>query len=392
MSSIKGTRTRSVVTFNASTVSPGEELYIDIPKLKPSSCLVPGTFNLLFDFKNANTKSWFLNNLAKLLSQRLQIKLAGETVYDCSGEYLYGVYKDMWLTEGDRDKMIECGLADENLRKLISKDDSGATTGDTTKVSDVLMFSVYGSKLKIPLERIIADHGLYAPFRMNSNFMYVVTLPKASDIMMAQSSEKVGGYTLENLELEYETIENQSVADEISNMYSTGRSLSYQHVTLMRTSNWGKDLTIVNEKINLPRKSMAAIVLLFTKQTRANSEEYVYPNIDEVKITIEGVPSSIFSQDLPKSRFFEEARRFFCPTDEFMSIQKFFKDGFTLVVDLRSNEDDVTGNGKEIVNTQSGVLLEIKKKATTENVVCNLSVVSDALVNFVNRDLQSIQY
>jgi hypothetical protein len=36
--------------------------------------------------------------------------------------------------------------------------------------------------------------------------------------------------------------------------------------------------------------------------------------------------------------------------------------------------------------------LEIKKKATTENVVCNLSVVSDALVNFVNRDLQSIQY
>jgi hypothetical protein len=392
MSSIKGTRTRSVVTFNASTVSPGEELYIDIPKLKPSSCLVPGTFNLLFDFKNANTKSWFLNNLAKLLSQRLQIKLAGETVYDCSGEYLYGVYKDMWLTVGDRDKMIECGLADENLRKLMSKDDSGATTGDTTKVSDVLMFSVYGSKLKIPLERIIADHGLYAPFRMNSNFMYVVTLPKASDIMMAQSSEKVGGYTLENLELEYETIENQSVADEISNMYSTGRSLSYQHVTLMRTSNWGKDLTIVNEKINLPKKSMAAIVLLFTKQTRANSEEYVYPNIDEVKITIEGVPSSIFSQDLPKSRFFEEARRFFCPTDEFMSIQKFFKDGFTLVVDLRSNEDDVTGNGKEIVNTQSGVLLEIKKQATTENVVCNLSVVSDALVNFVNRDLQSIQY
>ena len=375
MSSIKGTRTRSVVTFNPSTVSPGEELYIDIPKLKPSSCLVPGTFNLLFDFKNANTKSWFLNNLAKLLSQRIQIKLAGETVYDCSGEYLYGVYKDMWLTVGDRNNMIECGIADENLRKLMSKDDSGATTGDTTKVPDALMLSVYGSKLKIPLDRIIADHGLYAPFRMNNNFMYVVTLPKASDIMMAQSSEKVGGYTLENLELEYETIENQSVADEISSMYSTGRSLSYQHVTLMKTGNWGKDLTIVNENINLPRKSMAAIILLFTKQTRANSEEYVYPNIDEVKITVEGVPNSIFSQDLPKSRFFEEARRIFCPTDEFMSIQKFFKDGFTLVVDLRSNEDDVTGNGKKIVNTQSGVLLEIKKKATTENVVCSLFVV-----------------
>ncbi|CAB4009483.1 Hypothetical predicted protein [Paramuricea clavata] len=398
MSSIKGTRTRSVVTFNPSTVSPGEELYIDIPKLKPDSCLVPGTFNLLFDFKNANTKSWFLNNLARLLSQRLQIKLAGETVYDCSGECLYGVYKDMWLTEGDRNKMIECGLADENLRKLMSKDDSGAKTGDGTKVSDALMLSIYGTKLKIPLGRIIADHGLYAPFRMNNNFMYILTLPKTSDIMIAQTSEAVGGYTLENLELEYETIENQTIADEISSMYSTGRSLSYQHVTLMRTSNWAKDLTIANENVNLPRKSMAAIVLLFTKKTRADSEEYLYPNIEEVKITIEGVPNSIFSQGLPKSRFFEEAKRFFCPScekvmaDEFMSIQKFFKDGFALVIYLRSNEDDVTGNGKKIVNTQSGVLLKIKKKATTEDVVCNLFVVSDALVNFVNRDLSSIQY
>jgi hypothetical protein len=333
------------------------------------------------------------------LNQRLQIKLAGETVYDFSGEYLYGVYKDMWLTEGDRNKMIECGLAYENLRKLISKDDSSTTTGDSTKVSDALMFSVYGTKLKIPLDRIIADNGLYAPFRMNNNFMYILTLPKASDIMVAQSGEKVGGYTLWNLELEYETIENQSVADEISSMYSTGRSLvSYQHVTLMRTSNWAKSLTVVNENVNLPRKSMAAIVLLFTKQTRANSEEYLYPNIEEVKITIEGVPNSIFSQGLPKSRFFEDPKRFFCPScekvmaDEFMSIQKFFKNGFALVIDLRSNEDDVTGNDKKIVNTQSGVLLEIKKKATTEDVVCNLFVVSDALVNFVNRDLQSIQY
>jgi hypothetical protein len=233
---------------------------------------------------------------------------------------------------------------------------------------------------------------------MNNNPMYILTLPEADEIMTAQGGQKVEGYKLENLELEYETIENDVLASEVSSMYTTGRSLSYKHVTLMQTSNWDKDLTIVNENINIPRKSMSAIVLLFTNKVRTDSEQYLYPNLEKVRLTIEGVPNSVFSQGLPKSRFFEEAKRFFCPmceksmADEFMSIDKFYKDGFALVIDLRSTQDDTTGGGKKIMNTQSGVLLEITKKATTANVQCNIFVVSDALLNFANRDLSSIQY
>ncbi|CAB4019563.1 Hypothetical predicted protein [Paramuricea clavata] len=398
MTSVKGPRTRSAVTFNPTTISPGEELYINIPKLKPDSCLVPGSLALLFDFKNSNTKSRFNNNLSKLIAKRLQIKVAGETAYDCSGESLYEIYKDLWLTLGDRNKMTEHGLASENLRKLISGDDSGVKVGDAGKVADALLHSVYGSKLRKPIDKILADNGLYTPFSMNNNPMYILTLPQSDEIMTAQGGEAKGNYKLDNLELEYETIENDNLASEVSRMYSTGRSLSYKHVTLMRTSNWDKDLTIVNENINIPRKSMSAIVLLFTNRVRTDSEEYIYPNIDKVNLTIEGVPNAVFSQGLLKNRFFEEAKRFFCPmceksmADEFMSISKFFSDGFALVIDLRSRQDDTTGGGKKIVNTQSGVLLEIKKRATTADVQCNIFVVSDALLNFANRDLSSIQY
>ena len=59
MGAIKGERPRHVVTKNPNEALPGEELYIDIPKLKPDSCLVPGSFHLLFDFKVSNTKSSF---------------------------------------------------------------------------------------------------------------------------------------------------------------------------------------------------------------------------------------------------------------------------------------------------------------------------------------------
>ena len=222
MSEIKGTRTRHIVTFNPNKASPGEEIYIDIPKLKPDTCLVPDSLNLQFDFKNANAKSLFFNDLSKLLCERFVVKLAGEVVYDNTGESVLGVYRDLWKTSSERDDMVEYGVAGENLRKLISKDDSGAKSGNTSKVSDALMFNVHGTKQRIKLGKILEDHGLYSPHDMTNNLQYIITLPKAADTMVTQCGQSVGGYTLENLELEYETVENQDLASDVISGYDIG--------------------------------------------------------------------------------------------------------------------------------------------------------------------------
>ena len=159
---------------------------------------------------------------------------------------------------------IEHGIGSTNLRKLISKDDSGATSGDATKLSEKLMYDIYGTKQKICLDKIIRDHGLYAPFQMNNNLRCIITLPKSSEIMVAQSGQTLGTYSLENLQLEYGTIKNQSVANDVSSLFATGRSLSYEYVTLMKTTVWAAASTLINENISIPRKSMKAIVMLFT--------------------------------------------------------------------------------------------------------------------------------
>ena len=206
--------------------------------------------------------------------------------------------------------MIEYGIGSQNLRKLISEDDSGATSGDTTKVSEKLMFDIFGIKQKICLDRIISDHGVYAPFQMNNNFRYILTLPQSSEILLAQSGQTLGSYSLENLELEYETLENQSIASSVSSLYGYGRSLSFEHVALMKRTVWAAASILINENINFPRKSMRAVVLLFTKTTRQDSEEFVYPNITEVKLQIEGIPNKVYSQGIPKSSFYEEEKDF----------------------------------------------------------------------------------
>ena len=78
-----------------------------------------------------------------------------------------------------------------------------------------------------------------------------------------------------------------------------------------------------------------------------------------MKLTIEGVANSVYSQGIPSNRFYDEARLFGEKEgkDQFMTVEKFYKDKFALVIDLRSHEEvNKTGHGKKIVNTQNGVL------------------------------------
>ena len=76
-----------------------------------------------------------------------------------------------------------------------------------------------------------------------------------SEVLKTQANQTPGNY-LENLELEYKTIDNPELSTEISNLYASGRSLSYEHVTLMKTVAWSSSSRLINENINIPHKSM----------------------------------------------------------------------------------------------------------------------------------------
>ena len=134
MASIKGVRSRHVVTMNPSSASPGEEIYARIPKLAPGLCLLPGSLQLLFDFKAVNSKFHFLNNLLSNSSPGCKSNLlVNLLVYDNSGKSDWGTNKNLWLSKSRRTEMVQCGVANTNLKKLISKDNSGSSSGDAAK-------------------------------------------------------------------------------------------------------------------------------------------------------------------------------------------------------------------------------------------------------------------
>ena len=74
--------------------------------------------------------------------QELAVRVAGETAYDNAGEALYKTCSDLWQTEREREDAVEYGVASENL----SKDDSGATSGDAANVKDARAHSMYGKR------------------------------------------------------------------------------------------------------------------------------------------------------------------------------------------------------------------------------------------------------
>ena len=146
------------------------------------------------------------------------------------------VCKDLWRSEEDRDSRQEFGFANENVRKLASKDDSGNKSTKTDGILDLTIANMF-DRMKIPLGKILGDHGPYAPYGM-FDFEYRITLPQSKKILNAQDGEDKGEYKLTGLHLEYEIIESEDLVREVKDQYNIGRSLGYDYTTLLKTLSY----------------------------------------------------------------------------------------------------------------------------------------------------------
>ena len=373
-------RTVVEITFTPK-INPESEATITIPKLRPNVLIDPNTICLSATLGNANNKYFFKNNIGRLLCEKLSVTFAGEVVYDNNRESLIMVYKDLWLSDKCRKDMSEYGIASENLRKLMSGDDSASTSNK----NDNALFNARGNKIKIKLGKILKDRGLVASYGLNSNVQYMISLPSASKVMVAQSRESVEGYSLRDVNLTYETIESHDLYSQALTEYAD-TDFPFEHITHPQLSDWRKDQTDINKVIDLPRKSMRAIVMLFKHADTVDREEYIFPKIKKVAISINGDPNAVYSKGMKTNHLYREARRVFNVKDTDMTEERFYDNKFALVIDLRNNGDNsAMGSGCKVVDTKTGVQLAITKEVTTKDVKCEIFVLSDAAVSTVER-------
>ena len=104
-------------------------------------------------------------------------------------------------------------------------------------------------------------------------------------------------HELTNIQLECGVIHSPELADEASSNYKNGKRFVYEHVTHLKTVSVNKGLdTIINESINVPRRSMEGLVLLFNEAYVAgahDSEKTFNPDVTEVKVIVNGIPNKV---------------------------------------------------------------------------------------------------
>jgi len=396
----KSERTVHRVTHNPNTAMPAEVLYVRCPKLTSGMNLVSDSLDLVFDLTvTGNNGNVLVQNVSKNLFSRVVLKFQGEVLYDLSNNQLIETYRDLYKHSKDRNNSTLYGISSDTFRSV----QSGAVVAGVDS-DNQLLYTIYGKKFAYKLMHpMVSTHGSVYPSALGSHIEWELTLADSKYIIKSPDGDMK--YSLSNIQLEYETIQDDNLSNRIVGLYNSGKSFLYEHVLNFRTSTWKQTDTILNENINVPRRSLKSILLLFTMtqpQDTYDSEKFVNPEIESTEVTIEGVSNKIYAQGYTKRHLWREARRYFAQMvsdhDIDMNEVKFLRDKFCLFIDLRSFKSiKYHGQGLRVINTKDGVQLQIKKKDThvgdiNENIYAHIYVLSDAMLTIEGSKLKSIVF
>ena len=395
---LKAETTLHRTTFTPSSANPGETLYVNIPKLSGDNVIVPNSIRLAFDVViSGHVNNTLVNNVGRNLVSNFKVVLGGETLQDTKRYDLFATYHDLFLPKDERTKRLRQGISGANMRKLRT----GAGDADTSSAGQVALGKVYSTRYHIPINHpILDDHGVFRPRSLRETLTFEITLAPVSDIVVYSDVTIPPTYKLSNLELEYTSISSDYLAQEAAAAYNSGKGFFYENVLLHKTFEISKpDDSVLNEHINVPRRSMSGVLCLFTEKPTAgtrDAEKFVNPAMLTVAININGMPNKLYSKNMQTTDFYESMLKRMEPLggDIVFPSNFYAGDMFGLWIDLRTFPDpEIHGGGFALDSTSDGVKLEIRRKAGgSGKVTCHIFVVSDVIAEVMNGGLSGIKY
>ena len=239
LGAMKAKRTVKRITFNPTSANPGETLYVSVPKLAYNEVIVPSSLALVFDINlkvtGAHANNYLVQNVSRALVDKLIVKFASTIVQDTTSYGIYKTFEDLFLSRAERENMLREGIQSTVLNKIRS----GAGDKATSSVdAENALNAVYGTKYRINLDHsILTDHGVFYPQALYNDLVFELTLAAAHEVVRGHGSgfdaTKLG-YKLENIQLEYEVIRSQSLADEAMSTYAGGKEFVYDLVMRKR--------------------------------------------------------------------------------------------------------------------------------------------------------------
>lgn len=392
----KGTRTFREITFNPSSAKPEACLRVEVP-LMEGELLVPGTLALAFDMDivldpaepNSTVNTYPVNNLAANILSRFVVKVGPNLsdIFDLSYAHLYNTYKDFWLTEKQRENSVFQGIQHEELRKIRADLQSSMTTNYNT------LKSIFGKRYIIPLKfELINDH--LPLYDFGEKIVFELTINTKENVLKYTKAE-TADFTLNNICLQFETLKNDVLKNEIERILIHGRSFLFDHVHHLKRRTILKSETTFNENVDVSRKSLKGILLMFQNENeKGKRDSEIFPNPEIETITFQSEKANEYYDKGYKTRHqWGEISKHFIPEnfktsqDIYMTMSKYYSENkFALWIDLRSTEDNnLHGTGKDHVS-KNPITMEINKKNKGDGeYIMHIFIVSDAIVTIKNK-------
>lgn len=237
---------------------------------------------------------------------------------------------------------------------------------------------------------------MFYPKALSHTLKFEITLALVSDVVVYSSNTPAANYALSNLQLEYETISSDYLANEAAASYQVGKGFFYEKInheifTIAKATD-----TIINKDIDVPRKSMTGVLCLFTENHKAgerDSEKFVNPDISSIQIDINGKPNMRYSNGMVPADFWKSIQKRLCLSNS-ISEEDFYTDNkFGLWIDLRSHPNNNIHGGGLNLSARGCVNLQITRKAGGSGTInCHMFIVADALLEVMNSNLKAIMY
>ena len=200
------------------------------------------------------------------------------------------------------------------LRMLLNTMYAINATDKSNNAKDQTVASIYDNRFCIPLDFEILESSLpLYQYGLGSRLTYKLNFANYSDVIKATDPDAT--YTISNISLEFNTIINASLANQIRTEYMKS-SILYNRILRAHIIPLNKSDTSFSVDINSPSKSLKGVLLIFTQERSAakfarDTKEFYNPKITKVELTMEGVLNELYAQNMEYRHQYNEIIKHF---------------------------------------------------------------------------------
>ena len=178
---------------------------------------MPGSLALRFDIdlSGGHANNYLVQNVSRALVSQQVVKFGGTTLDDIVNFDVYKIFTDLFLPEETRGNMVAEGIQSKKLSQIRSSAGDKPTSGVDAENK---LEKVYGKKYRINLDhQIMTDHGVFYPQALYTDLVFELVLASADQVVLGPDKTKLK-YKLANIQLEYEMIRSQQLANEATSV------------------------------------------------------------------------------------------------------------------------------------------------------------------------------